>query len=104
MGGLMSRAGAYFVFSGLESEHFFHAGSSGNTERRVRISSGFDSRRRPYRYEYTGSLSNSEVNRSRALSVGKWGTVSEAIRVLPAFVFFHVGRPRSRVYRVLCAS
>ena len=45
-------------------------------------------RRRPYRYEYTGSLSNSEVNRSRALSVGEWGTVSEAIRVLPAFCFF----------------
>ena len=41
--------------------------------------------RRPYRDEYTGSLPNSEVNRRRALSVGEWGTVSEAIRVLPAF-------------------
>ena len=44
-------------------------------------------RRRPYRYEYTGSLSNSEVNRRRAQSVGEWGTVSEAFRVLPAFIF-----------------
>ena len=61
-------------------------------------------RRRPYRHEYTGSLSNSEVNRGRALSVGKWGTVSEAIRVLPAFVFFPVVLPRSQVYRVLCAG
>ena len=41
--------------------------------------------RRPYRNEYTGSLPNSEVNRCRALSVGGWGTASEAIRVLPAF-------------------
>ena len=56
----------------------------------MRLSVALDGciRRRPYRYEYTGSLSNSEVNRSRALSVGKWGTVSEAIRVLPAFGFF----------------
>ena len=44
-----------------------------------------DARQRPYRAEYTGSLSNSEVNRGRALSVGEWGTVSEAIRVLLAF-------------------
>ena len=44
-------------------------------------------RRRPYRDEYTGSLPNSEVNRRRALSVGEWGTVSEAIRVLLAFCY-----------------
>ena len=40
---------------------------------------------RPYRSEYTGSLPNSEVNRSRARSVLDWGTVREHLRVLPAF-------------------
>ena len=42
-------------------------------------------RRRPYRDEYTGSLSNSEVNRRRARSVLGWGTAWEVLWVLPAF-------------------
>ena len=41
---------------------------------------------RPYRCEYTGSLQNSEVNRSRARIVLRWGTAREVLRVLPAFV------------------
>ena len=54
-------------------------------DRNITISETQRVRSRPYRNERTGSLPNSEVNRSRALSVGEWGTVSEAIRVLLAF-------------------
>jgi hypothetical protein len=42
-------------------------------------------RQRPYRAEYTGSLSNSAVNRRRARSVLNWGTVREHPWVLLAF-------------------
>ena len=44
-----------------------------------------DCRQRPYRVEYTGSLSNSAVNRRRARSVLNWGTVREHPWVLLAF-------------------
>ena len=62
-----------------------------------------DIRRRPYRDEYTGSLSNSEVNRRRARSVLPWGTGWEDLWVLPAFLslgvwgplFFGIGRGMS---------
>ena len=50
------------------------------------------SRWRPYRVEYTGSLSTSEVKRRRARLVLGWGTAWEHLRVLSAFhpciVFF----------------
>ena len=45
---------------------------------------------RPYRCEYTGSLQNSEVNRSRARIVLRWGTAREVLRVLPALLFREV--------------
>jgi hypothetical protein len=44
-------------------------------------------RQRPYRREYTGSLSNSEVNHGRARSVLGWGTAREALGVLLPFCF-----------------
>ena len=43
-------------------------------------------RRRPYRVEYTGSLSTSEVKRRRARLVLGWGTAWEHLRVLSAFI------------------
>ena len=45
-------------------------------------------RRRPYRVEYTGSLSTSEVKRRRARLVLGWGTAWEHLRVLSAFIYF----------------
>ena len=43
-------------------------------------------RQRPYRDEYTGSLSNSEVNRRRARLVLPWGTGWEDLWVLLALL------------------
>ena len=51
---------------------------------------------RPYRCEYTGSLQNSEVNRSRARIVLRWGTAREVLRVLPALLFSTHFTPRIR--------
>ena len=42
-------------------------------------------RRRPYRVEYTGSLSTSEVKQHRARLVLGWGTAWEDLWVLSAF-------------------
>ena len=62
---------------------------------RARLSEGLRKnttiRWRPYRCEYTGSLQNSEVNRSRARIVLRWGTAREVLRVLLA-LFISVDR------------
>ena len=51
---------------------------------------------RPYRCEYTESLQNSEVIRSRARIVLRWGTAREVLRVLPALLFFRPKKPGTK--------
>ena len=62
-------------------------------------------RRRPYRVEYTGSLSTSEVKRRRARLVLGWGTAWELLRVLSAFAFVcPVSFVRTRCAQALLAK
>ena len=66
-----------------------------------KTAAGYIVRWRPYRCEYTGSLQNSEVNRSRARIVLRWGTAREVLRVLPALLpfagFLHLSHLRGVV-------